>query len=131
MKVLVPFDASESSDRALRFAAEFVRRYEGALHVVHVTDVHDSRADEVRSEAQAIVDEEGIDDDPELLTDMRTSGTRYASDVGAAILERVDEEGYDHVVMGHHGAGAMEKLVLGSATETVVKDTEIPVTIVP
>lgn len=43
----------------------------------------------------------------------------------------VAEEGYDHVVMGHHGSGMVDRAMLGSAAETVVDAKEVPVTIVP
>ena len=56
---------------------------------------------------------------------------RPANRVGQNILEMVEEEGYDHVVMGHHGAGAVERAILGSAAETVLRSNQVPVTVVP
>jgi nucleotide-binding universal stress UspA family protein len=41
------------------------------------------------------------------------------------------EQDFDHVVMGHHGSGAVERAILGSAAETVLRAEEFPVTVVP
>lgn len=131
MKVLVPFDASDVSDRALEFAAELVRRYEGTIHAVHVTDVQGPETEEILSSATEIIEAEGLDDDPELVTDAQSSGTRFANRVGEVIVEMANEEEYDHIVMGHHGDGTVDEFVLGSAAKTVADTSEMPVTIVP
>lgn len=33
--------------------------------------------------------------------------------------------------MGHHGTGAIGRVILGSTAETVVQGTETPVTVIP
>lgn len=38
MDVLVPIDGSNCSFRALKFATEFVERYEASLNVVHFVE---------------------------------------------------------------------------------------------
>ena len=131
MKVLAPVDGSDCSYRALEFATEFVNRYDGTLHVVHFTG-HESEATEsIIERAEEIVGEAGIADDPEIVVDMEMSSPRYANRVGKDILELVDERGYDHVVMGNHGTGAVGRIILGSAAETVVRATETPTTVIP
>jgi len=54
-----------------------------------------------------------------------------AGRVGDEILAHADDIEADHVVMGHHGAGMVERAILGSAAETVVRGEAVPVTIVP
>lgn len=130
MDILVPVDGSDCSERALRFAAEMARRYEGSVHVVHVTDVENEATEAIIERAEAVLDEEGVADTPEVEIDaslMFQPGHRIGKDV----LELVADRGYDHVVMGHHGAGAVGRAILGSAAETVVRANEVPVTIVP
>ncbi|MFB6187069.1 MAG: universal stress protein [Halobacteriaceae archaeon] len=131
MKVLVPIDGSECSFRALEFATEFVENYDGTLHVVHFTDQTGESTEIIRKRAQEILDAAGIVDEPEIRTDIRMSDPRYANRVGKDILEIADEEDYDHVIMGHHGQGAVGRLILGSAAETVVRAAETPATIIP
>jgi len=131
MDVLAPVDGSECSFRALRFATEFARRYGAGLHVIHVTDLESERAEAVLERAEAVLDEEGILDDPEFVSEFSLLRPGYADRIGENILEVAREDGYDHVVMGHHGKGAVDRLVLGSAAETVVRAAEVPATIVP
>ena len=131
MDVLAPVDGSECSFRALNFATEFTRRYEGRLHVIHVTDVESERAERVLERAETVLDEAGLLDDPEFVSDFRLLSPGYADRIGETILEVAREDDYDHVVMGHHGKGAVDRLVLGSAAETVVRAAEVPATVVP
>ncbi|MFB6129300.1 MAG: universal stress protein [Salinigranum sp.] len=129
MHVLVPIDGSDCSFRALEFAIEFVRRFEGSLHVVHFTDAETIATDQIIDRARETLSRANVDDAPEIVeTEIET---RIAANVGAEVLETVEHNGYDHVVMGHHGSGAVERLILGSAAETVVRGQEVPVTVVP
>ena len=131
MKVLAPVDGSDCSFRALEFATEFVGRYEGTLHAVHITDVHGEAAEAVIDRVESVLAEAGIDDDPAVVTDTRLSDSRYATRVGKDILRIADEGDYDHVVMGHHGTGRIGRALLGSAAETVVRAAEQPATVIP
>lgn len=131
MKVLVPVDGSDCSLRALEFATEFVQRYEGTLHVVHITDYQGDGTSKVITQAKEIVTDAGLKDDPEVLIDFRMSDPRYANQVGKDILRLVEERNYDHVIMGHHGTGRIGRAILGSAAETVVRAAEVPSTVIP
>ena len=130
MRILVPVDGSDCSERALRFAAEMSRRYEGSMKVVHITDVETEATDIIVERSREILEEEGVDDEPSVSIDMDLS-FRSSNRVGKDVLEMAEEGDYDHVVMGHHGSGAVERLILGSAAETVVQAGEVPATIVP
>ena len=61
----------------------------------------------------------------------RGVGVRLADRVGTEILELVAEEIHDHVVMGQHGSGRVERALLGSDTETTVRGETVPATVVP
>mgnify|MGYP000627913402 CR=1 FL=1 len=130
MDLLVPVDGSESSVRALRFGAEMARRFEASLHVVHVSNDESDATDQIVERARAVLDDEGVEGSPEVSTDVELE-FRPSKAVGEAILTLVEERGYDHVVMGHHGAGTVERAILGSAAETVVRSERVPVTVVP
>jgi nucleotide-binding universal stress UspA family protein len=130
MQVLVPIDGSDCSDRALRFACDFADRYDADLHVVHFTDGRTSATEQVIDHASETLAEAGIDDEPEVVVETDV-GVRTAGRVGKAIVSLVAERGYDHVVMGHHGSGTVERAILGSAAETVVRAETTPVTVIP
>jgi nucleotide-binding universal stress UspA family protein len=131
MDVLVPVDGSQCSFRALEFATEFVQRYEGSIHVVHITDHKGPDTERLIDRAQETLADAGLTDEPEIITNVRMSEPKYANRVGRDILRLVEEEDYDHVVMGHHGTGRIGRAILGSAAETVLRACESPATIIP
>lgn len=49
------------------------------------------------------------------------------SSVAQSILEAATTQGVDLIVMGSHGAGALERLLIGSQTQRVLAHTSIPV----
>ena len=130
MDVLAPIDGSETSFRALRFAADLATRFQGTLHVVHVSDAETDATREILDRATAVLEAAGVEDTPEVRTDVELD-VRPANRVGEDIVALVEERGYDHVVMGHHGTGAVDRAMLGSAAETVVRSEKVPVTIIP
>lgn len=135
MKILAPIDESECSARAVRFAARFAVRYEASLDVVHLVEQdHDATRAETQKlleRAETILAEEGIPNEPAVVTDVWITDYRYANRIGKDIVRMAAEGAYDHVVMGHHGSGVAGRVLLGSAAETVVRAAEVPVTIVP
>lgn len=130
MKILCPIDGSDTSFRALRFAAGMVDRYDGTLEVVHFSKTADEASNQILQRASDVLAEEGIDVEPSIATDLELE-FRPSDRVGEDILNLVEEIGVDHVVMGHHGSGMVERAILGSATETVVRADQVPVTIIP
>ncbi|GAD53155.1 probable stress response protein [Halarchaeum acidiphilum MH1-52-1] len=130
MKILVPIDGSDCSFRALEFATGMATRYDAALHVVHITDARDEATDAILERARDVLDANDVEDEPDVRTDISLD-FRPSDRIGEDVVELVAEEGYDHVVMGHHGAGAVERAILGSATETVMDAERVPVSVVP
>ncbi|MFB6136232.1 MAG: universal stress protein [Halobacteriaceae archaeon] len=130
MEVLVPIDGSETSFRALEFALEFARRFEADVHVVHFTDAESVASEEIVDRAEGVLAEAGIEAEPEVAVDLDLD-LRPGDRVGEDVVGLVEERGYDHVVMGHHGQGAVDRVILGSAAETVLRANVVPVTVVP
>jgi nucleotide-binding universal stress UspA family protein len=129
MTVLVPIDTSENSFRALEFAAEFAERFDTDLHTMHVTDLETGTTDDLIDRIRETLAETPFEDDPEVITDKRRF--RANDEVGNVVLDQIDEHEYEHVVMGHHGTGIVGRAILGSATETVLDEIDVPLTIIP
>ncbi|MDY6775734.1 MAG: universal stress protein [Halobacteria archaeon] len=130
MKILVPVDDSDCSFRALGFACDLARRFESTLHVIHITDKKTDATRDTVERAEEVLEDEGIDDEPEVRTDIRLD-IRPSNQIGDDIVRIAKNEGYDHIVMGHHGTGRMGRAVLGSAAERVIESNEFAVTVVP
>jgi len=131
MRILIPMDGSDCSQRALEYAVQLGEMYSGTLDVIHFTDVRTDATDELLNAIDELLGETHVECHVEVRTDIRLSEPRSSTHIGRRILELVDEKGYDHVIMGHHGTGAVGELVLGSAAKTVLKAGAVPVTVVP
>ena len=131
MHVLAPIDGSECSYRALSFATEFVTRYEASLDVVHISTQEGPKTEKILRRAEEVLEENDVPANAEIVTNLESADPRYGNRKGKDILRLVEKNGYDHVIMGHHGAGAVGRLVLGTAAGTVMQAAEVPTTIIP
>lgn len=136
-RVLVPTDGGPHSTAAARHAVELAERHGATLHSLYVVDTGTgwltvSKA-EVRDalrevgeaagrEALRVVERLAADADVELVTAVREGSP------DEAILAYVDEADVDLVVMGTHGRTGVERRLLGSITERVVRAADVPVT---
>ncbi len=129
MTVLVPIDTSENSFRALEFAAELAEPFDTDLHTVHVTDLETGSTEDLVDRIRETLRDTPFEHDPEVITDKRRF--RANNEAGRVILDLVEDDDYEHIVMGHHGSGIVGRAILGSATETVMDQTDVPLTVVP
>jgi nucleotide-binding universal stress UspA family protein len=131
MEILVPVDASRCSQRALSHAISLAWAMEGTVDVVHFSEFENEAVSELEANIQGVLEESGVGGEASIVGDIRLSSLRASNRIGSDILAYAEKGAYDHIVMGHHGTGAVGELLLGSAAETVLKNTEIPVTVVP
>lgn len=138
-RILVPFDGSPLSQRALERA--ITKHPDDQITVLYVIDPmlavyeaeakglpaastwHDrmkERADEICADAA----EQATDHDCEITT------TTEVGRPARTILEYADEHDIEHIIMGSHGREGVSRLVLGSVAESVMRQAPMPVTIV-
>jgi nucleotide-binding universal stress UspA family protein len=134
--VLCAVDFSRESRAALRAAASIVRTSRGRLTVLFVNDpllvsagaaAHDTRASQPSSLAtlQRFVARV-------LSASIPVAVTRVAAgDACDQILKRARRDHADLVVIGTRGRGRIDRLLLGSTAEGVLRRTRIPVLAVP
>lgn len=128
--ILAPIDGTDSSFRALEFATDFADRFDADLDVVHITDEQTDATADILDRATRVIDAADMDTEPEVSTDLDME-FRPADRVGEDIIQLVEQRGYDHVVMGHQGAGTVERAIIGSAATTVLRSERVPVTVIP
>lgn len=136
-RLLVPLDGSPQSKEALRYAAETFP--DGEIVVVNVmnpsagtTNVDGMVADT----ANVIGDQQTFAEElfetareiagPERIVDTELLAGRAATE----IVEYADSHDIDGIVMGSHGRDGAARLLLGSVSETVVRRSPVPVTVV-
>ena len=131
-KILVATDFSETSDRALEHALSLARTYSSRIFLTHVVPVDLMMApelaaasvDEMRQAARAEMDR------------IEGSGRFFAIPHEVFIeegslwpnLERlINKLGIDLVVVGTHGKGAVQKVLIGSSAEEIFRHAKVPV----
>jgi len=119
-KILVAYDGGEPAHRALDMAAELAQKFGATVGVISVVPLHPGRVPvdpwDDRSvhtgelaEARAILVKRGIE--PIL--------HEPAGDPAITIEKIAEEDGYDMVVVGSRGLGALSRALQGSVSEHV------------
>ena len=131
--ILVPTDGSAAADAAVEHAVTLAEQFEATLHALYVVDATAYSSLEAGSQMVA----EALEEEGEAAVDRITaaagdaglpvvesvvSGTAYRS-----ILEYAGEEDIDLITMGTHGRRGLDRYLLGSVTERVVRSADQPV----
>ncbi len=133
--ILVPTDGSEGVEEALEHARSIAGKYDATVHVLYVVNTSTYSSLPADSNWESIVsalEEEGERSTSELAQRLEDDGIEVEREVRDGvphkeILEYSDEEDIDLVVMGTHGKTGIDRLLLGSVTEKVVRKSEAPV----
>ena len=133
-KILMATDFSPVSTRALDYAVSLARRYESQIYLVHVIspDAYPLAAPEV---TVRLVDRQMLEakaKSQELLLSDRFAGVPYEMfiDEGAlwpTVEKMIEKFDVDLVVVGTHGIGAVQKVLIGSGAEQIFRQCSRPV----
>ncbi len=139
--ILVPVDGSATSLIAIDKAAGLAKAFGSAITAIYVIDPYpftgvgadfaygqDQYLNAARAEASTAIDSvnqrlkaAGVQADTRVVD---------AHSVWRGILEAADAVGVDLIVIGSHGRRGLEKLVLGSVTQSVLSHTKITTLVV-
>ncbi|MDA8361925.1 MAG: universal stress protein [Gammaproteobacteria bacterium] len=141
-RIMVAIDGSTTSDRALKEAIALTKDQKAQLRLVHVIDQtpimqadigwpdNDELEDIFVKSGQRIVDEavanaakEGLKVEASVL---RESGKRIAS----VIVDEAKDWSAQLLVVGTHGRHGVERLLLGSVAEGILRAASMPVLLV-
>jgi nucleotide-binding universal stress UspA family protein len=142
--ILVPIDGTPLSTRALEFV--FTHHPEATVTGIHVQNPSDPS---YGAEADLPIDTDDLrrkhyDDQTELVTDhvVREAEAVAAGfdasletvtrngDPAREVVEYAEAHDVDHIVMGSHGRTGRDRLLLGSVSEAVVRQSPATVTVV-
>jgi len=131
-RILFPTDGSDGAAAALDHALELADTYDATINVLYVvnttylgggaaegTTVESLRESGERVVAETVerIGDRGVDAESEVRT-----GDPYRG-----IVDYADEIGADLLVMGTHGRTGLDRYLLGSVTEKVVRTADVPV----
>jgi nucleotide-binding universal stress UspA family protein len=133
-RILCPVDFSEFSTRAFRYAIAFAQQYKSeviAFHCAPMIPVPFLYGAEFSSGMPAF----SYDPSEELQRfiesfkafDLSIKMRVDEGDPASRILNAISEEKADLVVMGTHGLGGYEEILMGSVTNKILHKTQIPV----
>ncbi|HLS30302.1 MAG TPA: universal stress protein [Flavobacteriaceae bacterium] len=142
-KILVPTDFSNEAENALKVAAQLARKYDSEIYLMNLLELP---YDTASSDAGI---KRGNEPLPESLLFMRLAHQRFQKLLNQdflkgikvtdtvefrepfqGIIDGVKKYDADLIVMGSAGASGMQEFFVGSNTEKVVRNADVPVLVI-
>jgi nucleotide-binding universal stress UspA family protein len=138
-RILIPTDSSESSEKAIRQGCRLARQLGASVSLLYVNEPIALRP---------LVGSETIPHYEEWARETRAAGEKaleraaqIAREEGIEAQTRLEDgrpvqkileaaRGHDLIVMGSHGRGGLDRLLLGSVTTGVLHRSPVPVLVV-
>jgi nucleotide-binding universal stress UspA family protein len=138
-RILVPVDLGETTEATCEKAVELAQVYGAEVVFFHVYDV--STFEELQREAPGMYLDQVLDNLrmqihsrlgqlPEVPARFRVEVVPDGP-VAQAILDAAERYGADLIVMGTHGRTGLQRVLLGSVAESVLRRSPVPVLVVP
>lgn len=132
-KILVPTDGSEGMLPIIDHAIELVELHEATLHAIYVvntTSMNDLPMESTWEGLSRALEEEGraaLDAVEERAVGIPVETMLLEGSPANEIVEYAEGEDCDVIVMGTHGRSGVDRLLLGSVAERVVRTSPVPV----
>ncbi|RDY58667.1 universal stress protein [Flagellimonas nanhaiensis] len=136
--IIVPIDFSEQSENALKVAATLAKDHDASLYVLHMLEL-----------SPAIMSESGYVSQEQVVHLLKIGEKRFTDFLDKPYLKGVkivpiikhykvfsevndiaEKHDADLVVMGSHGTDGLQEIFIGSNTERVVRNSDIPVLVI-
>jgi nucleotide-binding universal stress UspA family protein len=134
-EILVPTDGSDRAAAAVAHAVSLGERFDSRVHAVSVVNVGDiATGSEVGLPENLLRELELAADDATAAVagEARAAGLDAVTSVSvgrpkAALLAYVEDNGIDLVCMGTHGRTGLDRVLVGSTAEALVRGSAVPV----
>jgi nucleotide-binding universal stress UspA family protein len=134
-RLLVPTDGSDGSARVVRHAIDLAGVHGATVHALYVVNSGsfaglpmesswEGLDEMLRADAEAAVEEVRR---IAASADVAVETSIIEGTPSREIVEYAEREGCDLVVMGTHGRGGIDRLLLGSVAEKVTRASNVPV----
>jgi nucleotide-binding universal stress UspA family protein len=151
-QVLVPLDGSEASERALPHAHSLANAFSARVHLLQVISLsHEYEASRGGGAESPTVIEYSLDMARQITTARQSRAERYLQAMAArleanglqvatsvrqgpiweTIAHVVEEHGIDLIVMSTHGRGGLQRFLVGSVTDRVIRSSHVPILAIP
>ncbi|SFG42006.1 Nucleotide-binding universal stress protein, UspA family [Halopelagius inordinatus] len=134
-RILVPTDGSEGSERVVEHAVRLADVHGATVHALYVVNSGSFAGLPMESSWEGLDEmlradaEEAVAEVRRIATDADIPAETKIIDGSPSreIVEYAEREGCDLVVMGTHGRGGLDRLLLGSVAEKVIRASNVPV----
>lgn len=134
-RILVPTDGSAGVERAIEQAVALASAHGATINAVFVLNTANFASLPMETSWEGVSDMLRKDGE-QALERVRTIAEREGVPIETSLIEGTPskeivhyatEEGCDLIVMGTHGRGGIDRLLLGSVAERVVRASSVPV----
>lgn len=132
-RILLPTDGGRTTDRALEHVSTLATQYGSTVHVLYVIDGSMATSDIETGQIVEQFETIGEETVEEIITQIEAAGI---DDIVSAvrrgnptdqILEYAGNNEIDLIVMGTRGLTGIDRYLVGSVTEKVVRQSDVPV----
>ncbi|MEX2655341.1 MAG: universal stress protein [Acidimicrobiia bacterium] len=136
MKIMVPLDTSDLSASALPRAAELARALGKEVLLVTVAgpSLRAALADFAEAEGEDPVDimESNLRGAARSMSDLEvTTDVLSGEDAASSLLARAERGDVDMIIIASHGRTGVQRWMMGSVSERVVRGSTVPVMVIP
>lgn len=130
--ILLPTDGSRDVDEVVEHALNVASMADATVHTVYVIEAgkargahpDDETVEEARDAGEAAVDEvEALGEK----RDVPVTTAVLEGSAAEAILDYADRVDVDLIVMGTHGRSGLDRFLVGSVAERVIRTSDVPV----
>jgi nucleotide-binding universal stress UspA family protein len=134
-KIVVPVDLEQHTQKLAEFAIYIAKKLNVHLSFLHVVEFYGSGDMMLGSPSLETINQERVVKAKEVMANLvkdnksnydNISGIVYKGDVPDTIVRFAEEEQAGLVIIGTHGAKGLEKILLGSVAERVLKRVHCP-----
>jgi len=133
--ILVPTDGSAGVERAVEHAVDLADTHEATLHALYVVNTASYSSMPMETSWEHVRDMLGEEGERALErvgdiadgADVPVESVVVDGSPSREIVRYAEQEPCDLVVMGTHGRGGIDRLLLGSVAERVVRASAVPV----
>ncbi|WP_308993007.1 universal stress protein [Mariniflexile litorale] len=137
-KIIVPIDFSEHSEYALKTAVKLAKKHDAeilALHMLEMSDIMLTASDGLQTQKAMFflqLAEKKFKDflKKDYLQDVKVTPIIKHFKVFSEVNDVALKNEADLIIMGSHGASGVKEFFVGSNTERVVRNSDIPVLVV-
>lgn len=138
-RILVPTDFSEHAEDALKIAAQIAKKTNSEIIILHMLELPGQMNDAIMGGVSI----------PETMLFMKKANEKldeiadrpYLEGISVTEIVKIDktihgisqiskENDIDLIIMGSHGSSGVQELLIGSNTEKVVRNSDIPVLVI-